>query len=78
MLSKGQGQTFGTYELLLRAFDMDARLEDAEALWEKLISTHTRSTPKSMFSLMMNIYKRRKMPRKLLEVDSSFLLALFA
>lgn len=68
MLSKGQGQTMGTYDLMLQAYDMDARLEDAEALWEKLLALHTRSMPRKMFAHMMSIYKRREMSEKVLEV----------
>lgn len=68
MLSKGQGRTFATYDLLLKAYDMDARLEDCEALWEKILLSHTRSVPKGMFARMMYIYRRRQMPEKLLKV----------
>lgn len=68
MLSKGQGRTFATYDLLLKAYDMDARLEDCEELWERILLSYTRSVPKSMFARMMYIYRRRQMPEKLLKV----------
>lgn len=68
MLSKGQGKTFGTFSLMLKAYEMDARLEDCEVLWEKILRQYARSVPKSMFSLMMHIYKRQQMPGKLVEV----------
>lgn len=68
MLLKGQGQTLGTYNLMLKAYDMDARLEEAEALWKKILAIHTRSMPRIMFVHMMSIYKRREMPEKILEV----------
>eukprot|EP00250_Pteridium_aquilinum_P022916 c25905_g1_i1 orf=496-1434(-) len=68
MLSKGQGKTFGTYDLMLKAYEMDARLEDCETLWDKLLMLYARSMPKSMFARMMNIYKRQHMPEKLVKV----------
>lgn len=68
MLSKGQGKTFGTYESLLKAYEMDARLEDCEDLWEKLLMHYARSVPKNMFALMVNIYKRQQQPGKLIKV----------
>lgn len=34
MLSKGQGMTMGTYGQLIRALDMDHRVEEAQKFWE--------------------------------------------
>ena len=68
MLSKGIGRTNGTYSILLRAYCMDGRLEDAEALWEKVLALNDRSTPKNMFSYMTHIYKKHEMPEKVVKV----------
>lgn len=68
MLSKGQGTTMGTYDILLLAFDMDKRVEEAESLWNMIVHTHTRSVSKRLFSRMVALYDHHNMPDKILEV----------
>lgn len=68
MLSKGLGKTHGTYSLMLKAYCMDGRLENAEALWDKILALHTRSMPKNMFAYMTNVYRRHEMPEKVIKV----------
>ncbi|KAL5972847.1 hypothetical protein ACLOJK_039653 [Asimina triloba] len=68
MLSKGQGQTMGTFDTLLLAFDKDGRVEEAESMWNRILKMHTRSVPKRLFSRMISLYDRHHMPYKVLEV----------
>ncbi|KAL5731040.1 hypothetical protein ACHQM5_003803 [Ranunculus cassubicifolius] len=68
MLSKGQGLTMGTYDVLLLAFDVDERLEEAESLWNMIIHTHTRSVSKRLFSRIISLYDHHNMPQKVIEV----------
>ncbi|KAK1260983.1 Pentatricopeptide repeat-containing protein [Acorus gramineus] len=68
MLSKGQGLTMGTYDTLLLAFDMDGRLDEAEAMWDTILQTHSRSVSKRLFSRMISLYDHHQMPNKIIEV----------
>lgn len=68
MWSKGQGKTVGTYGLMLKAYEMDARLEDCKLLWENISMHYGKSMPKSMFVRMLHIYKRQHMPEELVQV----------
>ncbi|KAI5066916.1 hypothetical protein GOP47_0017444 [Adiantum capillus-veneris] len=68
MWSKGQGKTIGIYGLMLRAYEMDSRLEDCKILWEKILMRYGKSMPKSMFVRMLHIYKRQQMPGELVKV----------
>ncbi|XP_058091653.1 pentatricopeptide repeat-containing protein At4g18975, chloroplastic [Magnolia sinica] len=68
MMSKGQGQTMGTYDTLLLAFDMDGRVDEAESIWNMILQTHTRSVSKRVFSRMISLYDHHHMPEKILEV----------
>lgn len=68
MLSKGQGATMGTYDILLLAFDMDGRADEAESLWNMILHTHTRSISKRLFSRMISLYDHHNMPEKIIEV----------
>lgn len=68
MLSKGQGMTMGTYDTMILAFDMDGRVDEAEALWDIICQKHTRSVPRMLFSRMISMYERHNMPQKILEV----------
>ncbi|KAK3006401.1 hypothetical protein RJ639_015542 [Escallonia herrerae] len=68
MLSKGQGMTMGTFDILLLAFDMDRRVEEAESLWNMILHTHTRSISKRLFSRMISLYCHHDLPDKIIEV----------
>ncbi|KAK2982516.1 hypothetical protein RJ640_012761 [Escallonia rubra] len=67
MLSKGQGMTMGTFDILLLAFDMDRRVEEAESLWNMILHTHTRSISKRLFSRMISLYCHHDRPDKIIE-----------
>ncbi|XP_062096168.1 pentatricopeptide repeat-containing protein At4g18975, chloroplastic isoform X2 [Humulus lupulus] len=68
MLSKGQGATMGTYDTLLLAFDMDQRIDEAEALWNMILHTHKRSISKQLFSRMISLYNHHGMKDKIIEI----------
>lgn len=68
MLSKGQGQTMGTYDTLLLAFDMDGRVDEAESIWNMILESQTRSVSKRLFSRMIALYDHHHMPEKIIEV----------
>lgn len=68
MFSKGIGKTHGAYSLLLKAYCMDGRLDEAGELWDRLLTLFSRDMPKSMFFFMANAYRRREMPEKVVEV----------
>ncbi|XP_050228380.1 pentatricopeptide repeat-containing protein At4g18975, chloroplastic [Mercurialis annua] len=68
MLSKGQGTTMGTYDLLLLAFDMDSRVDEAASLWNMILHTHARSISKWLFSRMISLYDHHHMPEEVIEI----------
>lgn len=68
MLTKGQGTTMATYDSLLLAFDMDQRVDEAEALWNMVLHAHTRSVSKQLFSRMISLYNHHHLPDKIVEV----------
>ncbi|KAF2312221.1 hypothetical protein GH714_028813 [Hevea brasiliensis] len=68
MLSKGQGQTMGTYFTLLNALAEDGRLDEAEELWTKLFSDNLESMPRIFFNKMIAIYYKRDMHEKMFEI----------
>ncbi|KDP46816.1 hypothetical protein JCGZ_24025 [Jatropha curcas] len=61
MLSKGQGNTMGTYGQLIRALDMDHRADEAHLFWSKKIGTDLHSVPWELCKLMLSIYYRNNM-----------------
>ncbi|XP_028805135.1 pentatricopeptide repeat-containing protein At4g18975, chloroplastic isoform X2 [Neltuma alba] len=61
MLSKGQGTTMGTYGQLIRALDMDHRVQEAHEFWEKKIGCHLHSVPWQLCHLMITVYYRNNM-----------------
>ncbi|KAH6781076.1 Pentatricopeptide repeat superfamily protein [Perilla frutescens var. hirtella] len=68
MLRKGQGATMSTYDLLLLAFDMDRRLDEAKMLWDMILRTHDRSILKRLFSRMISLYDHHNLPNNFIEV----------
>nr|XP_043628628.1 pentatricopeptide repeat-containing protein At4g21190 [Erigeron canadensis] len=61
MLSKGQGTTLGTYGQLIRALDMDHRIEEAHEVWVKKLSVDLHSVPWQLCHQMISVYYRNKM-----------------
>lgn len=76
MLSKGQGKTMGTYTLLLQALDHEGRVEEADALWEKILTEHEDATPRIMFTVVIAMFERHNQPRRLLQVNQLSFFAL--
>lgn len=61
MLSKGQGNTIGTYQQLIRALDMDHRAEEAHNFWMKKIGNDFHSVPWQTCHVMISVYYRNNM-----------------
>ncbi|XP_065874953.1 pentatricopeptide repeat-containing protein At4g18975, chloroplastic isoform X2 [Euphorbia lathyris] len=68
MLSKGQGNTMGTYCQLIRALDMDHRAEEAHTFWSKKIGTDLHSVPWQLCNQMLSIYYRNNMLESLIKL----------
>ncbi|CAH9140908.1 unnamed protein product [Cuscuta epithymum] len=68
MLSKGQGRTMGSYYSLMNALAEDGRLEEAEELWNKLLSENLECLPRIFFEKMISIYYQNKMHGQMFEV----------
>ncbi|KAK8488398.1 hypothetical protein V6N13_123853 [Hibiscus sabdariffa] len=68
MLSKGQGNTMGTYTQLLRALDMDHRAEEAHQFWVKKVGADLHSVPWQLCRLMIAVYYRNNMPENLIKL----------
>jgi pentatricopeptide repeat protein len=71
MLSKGQGNTLGTYEQLVRALAKDNRAEEAHEIWEKKVSHDLRVVPWSFCRHMLATYYRNNMLDRLIKVWTS-------
>ncbi|GFZ00436.1 hypothetical protein Acr_14g0000720 [Actinidia rufa] len=68
MLSKGQGNTMGTYRQLIRALEMDHRAEEAHEIWVKKIGNDLHSVPWQLCKLMISVYYRNNMLEKLVKL----------
>ncbi|CAG7909077.1 unnamed protein product [Brassica rapa] len=68
ILSKGQGNTMGTYGQLIRALDMDRRAEEAHAIWRKKIGNDLHSVPWQLCLQMTRIYFRNNMLQELVKL----------
>lgn len=68
MLSKGQGMTMGTYGQLIRALDMDHRVEEAQKFWEIKIGSDLHSVPWQLCHLMISVYYRNNMLQDLVKL----------
>ncbi|XVF14873.1 hypothetical protein REPUB_Repub09cG0098400 [Reevesia pubescens] len=68
MLSKGQGNTMGTYVQLIRALDMDNRAEEAHQFWIKKVSADLHSVPWQLCRLMISLYYRNNMLENLVKM----------
>ncbi|KAL6519943.1 hypothetical protein OROMI_032837 [Orobanche minor] len=61
MLSKGQGNTRGTYGQLIEALDNDHRVEEADEIWKKKLAFDLHSVPWKLCKLMISVYYRNNM-----------------
>ncbi|KAJ0245098.1 PPR containing-like protein [Hirschfeldia incana] len=68
ILSKGQGNTVGTYGQLIRALDMDGRAEEANAIWRKKVGNDLHSVPWQLCLQMIRIYFRNNMLQELVKL----------
>ncbi|KAL7144885.1 hypothetical protein ABFS83_07G041500 [Erythranthe nasuta] len=68
MLSKGQGNTRGTYGQLIRALDMDHRVEEAHEIWKKKLGFDLHSVPWKLCKLMISVYYRNNMLEDLVKL----------
>ncbi|KAE8721935.1 pentatricopeptide repeat-containing protein [Hibiscus syriacus] len=68
MLSKGQGNTMGTYTQLLRALDRDNRAEEAHQFWVKKVGADLHSVPWQLCRLMIAVYYRNNMLENLVKL----------
>lgn len=68
MLSKGQGKTLGTYHLLLEALDQEGRVEEADTLWEKILTENEAYTPRMFFTSVIAMFERHNNPKRVLQV----------
>ncbi|KAJ3684275.1 hypothetical protein LUZ61_013439 [Rhynchospora tenuis] len=68
ILSKGQGNTMGTYELLVKALEKDNRAEEAHKIWESKISHNLCSVSWPFCDLMLSIYYRNNMLDRLVKL----------
>ena len=68
MDAKGQGTTLGTYGQLIRALDMDHRVEEAHKVWVQKIGMDLHSVPWQLCRLMISVYHRNNMLEDLVKV----------
>lgn len=68
MLSKGQGVTVGTYGQLIRALDMDLRVEEANELWVKKLGRDVQTVPWKVCDIMISVYYRNEMWEELVKL----------
>lgn len=61
MLSKGQGNTMGTYCQLIQALDMDHRAKEAHEVWKKKIGSDYHAVPWKLCKIMIAVYYRNNM-----------------
>eukprot|EP00850_Spirogloea_muscicola_P014319 SM000102S09177 [mRNA] locus=s102:65971:67726:- [translate_table: standard] len=68
MLSKGQGRTLGTYQMMLEAYDAEGRLVEAEEMWARIVEESKESVPRFLFARMMAMYSLREKHTDVLKV----------
>ncbi|KAM7263446.1 hypothetical protein ACFE04_001129 [Oxalis oulophora] len=69
ILSKGQGNTMGTYGQLIRALDKDHRADEAHNFWMKKIGTRDlHSVPWQLCKTMICVYYRNNMLERLVKL----------
>lgn len=72
MLSKGQGNTMNTYGQLIRALDMDHRVDEAHEIWVKKIGNDLHSVPWKLGKCMISIYYRSNMMERVVNLFKGF------
>lgn len=68
MLSKGQGNTMGTYGQLIQALDMDHRAKEAHEFWMKKIGSDFHAVPWKLCKIMISVYYRNNMLHDLVKL----------
>ncbi|XP_024541525.1 pentatricopeptide repeat-containing protein At4g21190 [Selaginella moellendorffii] len=68
MFSKGHGFTMNTYGCLLRALDIDGRVDEVEHIWHTFVVTKQESVPRVMYARMITMYDRRALPDKAIKM----------
>lgn len=68
MLSKGQGNTMGTYGQLIQALDMDHRAKEAHEFWNKKIGSDYHAVPWKLCKTMIAVYYRNNMLHDLVKL----------
>ncbi|XP_078169264.1 pentatricopeptide repeat-containing protein At4g18975, chloroplastic-like isoform X1 [Carex rostrata] len=68
ILSKGQGNTMGTYKLLITALEKDNRAEEAHKIWKSKIGHDLHSVSWDFCDLMLSIYYRNNMLDRLVKL----------
>ncbi|KAJ3684276.1 hypothetical protein LUZ61_013440 [Rhynchospora tenuis] len=68
ILSKGQGDTMGTYNLLIKALEKENRAEEAHRIWETKIGHNLRHVSWPFCDLMLSIYYRNNMLDRLVKL----------
>lgn len=68
MLSKGQGNTMGTYGQLIQALDMDHRAKEAHEVWKKKIGSDYHAVPWKLCKVMIAVYYRNNMLHDLVKL----------
>ncbi|CAN1285404.1 Pentatricopeptide repeat-containing protein At4g18975, chloroplastic [Linum perenne] len=68
ILSKGQGNTMGTYGQLIRALDKDNRAEEAHIIWTNKVGRDLHSVPWKLCSMMISLYYRNNMLERLIKL----------
>ncbi|GAB4834979.1 hypothetical protein Ancab_033246 [Ancistrocladus abbreviatus] len=67
-LSKGQGNTMGTYQQLIRDLDIDDRAEEAYRFWVRKIGNDLHSVPWKLCHLMISVYYWNNMLENLVKL----------
>lgn len=68
MLSKGQGNTMGTYKQLIQALDMDHRAQEAHEFWRRKIGSDLHSVSWELCKVMISVYYRNNMLQDLVKL----------
>ncbi|CAI5481319.1 unnamed protein product [Closterium sp. Yama58-4] len=54
MLARGQGRTFGTYDLMMEAMAATGRHAELDGTWERIMGRHLDTVPRATFARVMN------------------------
>ncbi|CAI5492713.1 unnamed protein product [Closterium sp. Naga37s-1] len=73
MLARGQGRTFGTYDLMMEAMAATGRHAELDGTWERIMGRHLDTVPRATFARVMSLYMQQGRPLKVLEVYGSMI-----